>query len=240
LVFILLLLGGINLLPLLEIASAVLFGWVSFLTRVLPLVSLNADLTVMALVCILLVGVGTHWFLQWIAQQAALTSCPTSNSFHWPWKWTWCGLAAIGLTFFVGSAVVGMVHQVGWVIGSGEPWFEAKGRAALTAHIEMRSLESACSVVLAEPDTDVRTVRERLSWPEKKYLSNSKSIRQSHHLLALLTDDGRVTSLVFFPRAAKQRERFGAFITTKDGAEPLPAAAIDEWLRRHQARLVAL
>ena len=75
------------------------FGWLEFLSRTLPKISLNADLIGMAVVCISLILLLAHRFMVWISASVAESR---KVSWIWPWKWTWCGLGAVLLLFLVG------------------------------------------------------------------------------------------------------------------------------------------
>ena len=78
---------------------ALIFGWINFLKRTVPEISWNWDLIGMALFCSVLIVVLGHRFTSWV------TSTITSKrelGWRWPWKWTCCGLAMVGLSFLVG------------------------------------------------------------------------------------------------------------------------------------------
>lgn len=235
--FVLAVLGPFLVVNVFEVLGVALFGWAAFLRRVLPMVSLNADLIGMAVVCILLLAGGGHCFMRWVTVQVAKARNVEAETRLWPWKWTWCGCASLGLTFVTGSSLVGIVHQAGWIMANREPWFDDRGRAA---YHEWHALERGCERVFLEPAGGVGVVRERLSRSDERYPWNWQVIRQKYHVLSVLGDDGTVSSIFFFSRDAKFRAGFGAKRVGIDESEHVLVEKIDEWLRRNHSRLLAL
>lgn len=112
-------LGVIGLVVPLDVMIALSLGWVVFLGRLLPEVTVAWDGVATALVCLVVFVVGAHAFLRWIAQQRIAEG--SENARPWPFRWTAAMTGVILVMFLAGIAATGVVHQVGWLLTSGEP-----------------------------------------------------------------------------------------------------------------------
>jgi prepilin-type processing-associated H-X9-DG protein len=105
-----------------DFAVAVVLGWIWYLARTYPAVHVAPEGVATAAVCLVLFIVGSHLFLGWLytaVRNRAGTTAPRGE--RWKWRWT-CGLTAlIVLMFVAGMSVVGMTHQLGWLLRSKEP-----------------------------------------------------------------------------------------------------------------------
>ena len=98
------------------------FGWVIFLTRVVPQARIDGGGVATALVCLFLFAAGAHSFLGWLYGQmrgASGTEDPVER--RWKLRWTTSLVALVVVTFIAGIATTGVAHQVGWLLTSGEP-----------------------------------------------------------------------------------------------------------------------
>jgi hypothetical protein len=116
---------------LLEAPLTFLVGWVLFLIRVIPQITVNLWAIGTAVVCLAGLAVGMQRFFGWwwaaqMAPQAATELLPTP----WRWRWTLALLALVVLVFAAGIAVVGISHQTAWLLTSPEPLFEGGIRVA--------------------------------------------------------------------------------------------------------------
>jgi hypothetical protein len=106
--------------PLLPVS--VLFGWVPFLGRVLPELTVSWSGVGTVAVCVLLLLVGLHLFCGWVSRRRQLGAAPgTVPGGRWRFLWTACILGIVVLMFTAGIAAVGVVHQTAWVMSSPEP-----------------------------------------------------------------------------------------------------------------------
>ncbi|WP_169977224.1 DUF1559 domain-containing protein [Tautonia rosea] len=112
-------LATIGLVVPLDVTIALTVGWAFFLGRVLPEVTIAWDGVVTAVVCIVVFVVGAHAFLRWIAQQRIAER--SEHARPWPFRWTAAMTGVILVMFLAGIAATGVVHQVGWLLTSGEP-----------------------------------------------------------------------------------------------------------------------
>ncbi len=227
--FLLLLVGGTG--PF-DFIITLAFGWIVFLTRTVPRMTLNADLLGMGILCIVLILLLAHQFLGWISASIAATRKVT---WKWQWKWTWCGLSAALLLFFAGMAMGGMAHQIGWIASSSEPWFEFKGKSAFRNRMKMQEIELAFRMAMDDSNNNLEGLR-RAMWSDK-YGINKKAFQDFHFLLIM--EETKVAGFLIFPRNPQQRAQLGAMYSSGEKHEYISSEDLPIWLRLHQAQLVA-
>ncbi len=114
-----------------EFALYIAFGWIWYLARTIPRVEMTSDGIATAALCLLLIVVGSQFFLNWLYREIrspANLSAP--RNIRWKWRWTGDLLVVIVLMFVAGMAVTGMTHQLGWLLASKDPWVVSGGSVA--------------------------------------------------------------------------------------------------------------
>jgi hypothetical protein len=220
-----------------EALVALVFGWITFLQRTVPSITWNWDLVGMAALCVVLIALLGHRFASWIVTSIANKS---GKNWGWPWRWTWCGLTVLGLMFLVGMSVGGAAHQIGWIAGSQEAWFERKPRF-MHDMIQMRDLEREIQIILAETNT-VAGVRQRLitSDTEKRSLERRKiSSLQSFHVLIVSTNRQQVDGVIIFPRAEEVKSRLHGFFVNDGERTEVSPATLPAFIREREPYLIA-
>ena len=91
------------------------FGWLPYLLRTLPEVSIAGPDLVFAVACLATLGVGGHHFLQWIYRSWRSGEARSDETTRWQPRWTGSLLALLVLLFTANIATVGVVHQLGWI-----------------------------------------------------------------------------------------------------------------------------
>ncbi len=229
-----------GLLVLFELPFILLTGWIKFLVRTTPNVTWNWDLAGMSIVSAGLILVLAHWFLGWIVKSVASAR---GASWRWPWKWTWCGLVAIAILFLVGMATGGVVHQLGWIASSPEPWYEDK-RGKWRDVRNMKTLNLALQLALDDAEGNIDAARRELWKPGGKYLVRAGSYGPNpadYHLLVVTGADGKVTGTLIFPRNRERRNAVGGSYSMNDrNFEIIPAAKLLELIQTNRANLKAL
>ncbi|WP_428308060.1 hypothetical protein [Lacipirellula sp.] len=99
-----------------EAAVALVFGWTSFMARVLPQVRVYWPTIIMGVTAFVLFTFGLHWFLKQF--RASATSAVEASPQRWKFRWTAAIVAMVIVAFAAGIAMVGIVHQVGWLANS--------------------------------------------------------------------------------------------------------------------------
>lgn len=114
------------------------FGWIRFLLRVVPQVTISWAGAATAAVCSVAFLLGTHWFLRWLYaewRQNGASSEPSTElrpADSWKLRWT-VGLTSVAVLMFVaGICVTGLAHQTAWLATSKEPLMERSGRMIMS------------------------------------------------------------------------------------------------------------
>lgn len=226
---------GWLLVPLFQILVTLLLGWVAFLSRVLPQVSLNLSAVAFAIICSGLLLWGGQWFCGWLYGQVRsrlATDSPWPAA--WPWRWTggiYCGL---WLLFLASMAITGVTHQIGWLIRSDKPIIVnrfARERMHLItaasqisagckqAQWESRGVRSACKESL-----EGRAIRQDESWPER------------WNLVVIEAKSGPVHAVFFAYRDPDLARRYGYRRITPDGVADSPIERLAEDIRTFVAK----
>lgn len=124
-----------------DLAIAIVFGWVFYLVRVVPHIGVAWDAVITAAVCLILFLAGSHAVLAWLYGYLA-NDADKGDSTPRRWKPRWT--AALGmliiLMFVAGLSAAGIVHQAGWLLTSREPLVQsdsgAMRRAISTNHLK--------------------------------------------------------------------------------------------------------
>jgi prepilin-type processing-associated H-X9-DG protein len=95
-----------------EVAGALFFGWVPFLSRVLSQISPSRDIVAVSSAAVILFAAGVHW-LGWTSYR--------SSERKWRLRWTFSIVTLVFLLFGAGTAMIGIVHQTGWLLSAEEP-----------------------------------------------------------------------------------------------------------------------
>ena len=111
---------GFCFIPGTDIALYLAFGWIPYLFRVLPQLSVRWDMAVSAAAYAFLLAAGGHLFLRWLYREMKRADAPTETPPVWKWRWTLGGLLVVLLMFAAGTAAVGFTHQTAWLVRSPE------------------------------------------------------------------------------------------------------------------------
>lgn len=105
---------------LLEPILVLALGWIWYLNRVVPQVTLSVAGCVEAVVALgLLIGVA-HWLCGWLWKSLHAEQ-PQAGG--WRLRWTLSGVTVVILMFVAGISMIAMIHQVNWMLKSKEPIF---------------------------------------------------------------------------------------------------------------------
>lgn len=94
-------------------------GWIHFLVRVIPQVTISSNALLTAFGALALFILGLHLFLRWLFQ-ATLANGLGEDRKPWRFRWTLSLAMLVIVTFAAGIATVGVTHQIGWIARSPE------------------------------------------------------------------------------------------------------------------------
>jgi hypothetical protein len=114
-------LGCLGFMAPLMAACELVLGWVFFLGRTLPRLTVNWAGVATAAVCLVAGGVGLHFFARWLYQAKAGQEETEAVARRWRPRWTVAVVAVVVLMFVAGTAAVGLTHQTVWLFTSPEP-----------------------------------------------------------------------------------------------------------------------
>jgi len=141
-----LLLAGMGALYPVEFLFNLAIGWALYCVRVLPQVHPSIEGILTAVVSLVALAFGMHWFLRWLHGQLQVSERFDERDFRaWPFRRTGVLLALIVLMFVAGIAAVGMIHQTAWLLTAPEPLVRG-GRdltAAIISQSNLRTLATA-------------------------------------------------------------------------------------------------
>jgi hypothetical protein len=100
------------------------FGWFAFLRDNFAALQPNPRLMVEALLCVIALGVGAHYFCHWLYG----TMAPAASG-GWRARWTAMGVGLLFLLFAAGIGTIGLTHQAAWLIGAKEPFLRVDSYA---------------------------------------------------------------------------------------------------------------
>lgn len=110
-----------------------LFGWLIFLVRNLPEVRFRPAAFVQAIIAFGLLLWAAHSFLGWLYRkrrpkskpEGAAESIPSEQQTErppWRFRWSAASVVLVVVMFVAGISMIVLVHQVGWLFASDEPW----------------------------------------------------------------------------------------------------------------------
>ncbi len=196
-------------------------GWLHFLLRTQPQVSLQARALGEALVVVAGLGTGLHFFLRgaWRRMRSAEAS-PQA----WPVRWSLSLLAVLVLLFLATMSTVGIGHQVGWLFNKQEPMLKSTwDELPMRQHSRMRQL---CAYVQAfqENPPPGKTLSQYL-------LGDAETRKEAErmHVVPVRGEDGKETVLVF-ARDPVEREAQGVVRCFTGDDQAVPAHALPQLL----------
>jgi hypothetical protein len=129
--------GSLGAMWLFELPMVLATGWIRFLVRVLPKVSVRPAAVVEAVVVLTALGVGLHRFMCWLWPQLRAQAQDTRA---WPVRWSVSILSLLVLLFLATMATVGIGHHVGWMASGRAPLVESSWRFDRRAYSEASGL----------------------------------------------------------------------------------------------------
>jgi hypothetical protein len=120
LVFAALVLTAMGATALREGLTVTMFGWWGYVARVGPRITVSTAGVATGLICAVVFTAGLHGLLRWLFREVRAGSPP------WKLRWTLSIVGIIVLMFAAGIAIVGVVHQTGWLIASKRPLVESR------------------------------------------------------------------------------------------------------------------
>jgi hypothetical protein len=122
---------------LIQVSESLLFGWITYLRRVLPRISFNAEIATNATVALTLATLGLHGILVWWTRSRG------DGKSAWRFGWTLKITLMVLLLFATSIAATGIVHQVGWLARADRLTYDASQAYLSRDMAEMRRVAIA-------------------------------------------------------------------------------------------------
>ena len=106
-----------------QVTTLILVGWVGFLMRVGPQLSIRWDgIAIFVVMSSCSLGI-THYLLSWLVGEIRRARPDAAKVTPWRFRQTVAALSILLMVFVVGVAMAGVVHQIGWMITSPKPLY---------------------------------------------------------------------------------------------------------------------
>ena len=187
-------------------------GWISFLNRTLPDVSLNwAGLSMVAL-CSAIILVCLHLICRWLYRTAREGRSSVHGPERWPLRWTGVLFAAFWLLFALAMGAAGLGRQVTWVFQSRQPLYIARNYGGWA---DLKQAEGTLATALVESQTNVAQAYAWFRRGEYESLSTRPTLWEKHHVLLFTNAHGESVGYVLIPRDPRVRERIGFLVSAE-------------------------
>lgn len=232
-IFFFLMVSGIGI-GLVELGGNLLFGWIGFISRVIPRITWDWAAITTGIVFACLLGISAHFFLVWLTRGIALAR---AASFQWQCKWTLSGLLLLVFCLLVGMSVAGAAHQLGWILASRESLFE--DRYAIRGRLAAMQVEWAAKQALSEANT-LPELRKTLTVLLQRSERPTRPLPlESVQLLVSLTPRNTVDGVLIMSREKQFQTTYGAkYITTNDFTS-IAAKDLSRFIQSNATNLVA-
>ena len=197
----------------LRLVGTVLFGWLEFLKRVVPEVTVNWSGVGMVVLCSVLIVGGLHWLCRWFYQHR---SASRQGAGSWRLGWSLALYGFLWLLFLAAMGITGFTHQVGWLVTSKEPW-RAPRKILGAARYDLQQAAMLFSGAAEEEGWHLARTRQRFfadEWFEQP--RNSKLI-ENVQAVTMTDAKGTISLAALFFRDPHLREQIGMFVIDPDG-----------------------
>jgi hypothetical protein len=207
----------VGMLPLGGPAIKVLpFGWLKFLNRTLPDVTINWSGVGMVVLCSGLIIVALQSFLGWLHRTYH------GGETRWRWRWSVAVYGAFWILFGIAIGASGAMRQTIWLLQFTEPVYKARRHE----FAELRMMTGAVESALLETGSDLHKSQSLLA----SYRTGFGS--WDHHQFVFMADSSnRVERVLIIPRdPAAQRKVGFAVAGDPNVAEHVPIERLGEFL----------
>jgi hypothetical protein len=190
------------------------FGWLEFLKRVVPQVSVSGSGLAMVVLCSALIVVGLHNLTTWLWRHRCSRS--GVEPIHWRWQWSVCTYALLWLLFLAAIGITGFVHQLSWLLTSNEPWAVArKHRWHLVADLKQVAME----VLIAgeDNDWDISTTQKAFFESERLGFRRGAILQEEVQVLFIPDAGNKLAVAALFYRDPEKQEKAGMIVVSKHG-----------------------
>ena len=191
-----------------------LFGWIGFLMRVVPEITLDWDMLGLAAICFTIILFLSHALIRAFIRTRNQNSS-TSNA-SWKLRSTLSLNLLVWLSFFIATTVSGLVHQIRWIAQSDEPITYSR-RLSIMERIAAHDL---ATLILMSTEVDLQSVPSALEEIKTNYsreFITPKGRFSKLRAFCLTSSTGGFHCVVVFPRELKTQETEDVHVAYRDG-----------------------
>jgi hypothetical protein len=210
--------------------GVMLFGWVGFLQRVIPEISISRSGIGMGIMCSALIIAGVHWLASWICEY---NSASKGKVIRWKWSYSFSLYAGLWLLFLAAMGITGLVHQTVWLVKSKEPIMVARGGPWLEFNSATWHLLSFAD----DNDWNLAAARKSFFTDPSPNSFKNKLTGERAHVLFLPDAAGKLAAAILFPRDLKQQRQVGFALIERNGTNAIqrfPMEKLPEILARFE------
>lgn len=189
------------------VVGSFLFGWLLFILRVWPAVTVNWSGVGMVLLCSILIIAGLHSLSRWLFGSVAARVAACAGM-QWRLSWSFALYAAIWLLFAAIMGAVGVAHQVGWLVRSHEPFYKLRrDPSGLRDSLKNKALTLFYWAEYAR--WDLETTKREFLKDEAKHSSDRPNVFEDLHVVFFEGNDGKLAGSLIFHRDPKTQVEAG-------------------------------
>lgn len=194
------------------------FGWIGFLRRVGPEITLNWSGVGMGLLCSALIIAGIQWLGSGFARRPQLERLG-----RWRWGWSVALYAAVWLLFLAAMGVTGVAHQLGWLARSKEPLYVLDGYGGDGV---WRLQQEASILELAAQEAGWDAAKARRAYWEAQLdrgpVRSRANALEEFETIFVPDSKGSLTAAVIYHRDAVRQARYGFTVVRRTEEVGLP------------------
>jgi hypothetical protein len=193
----------------LQLLGLLLFGWIGFLRRVIPQVTVSWSGIGMVLACSALIVGGMHWLCAWIQTARQTKDSPITK--RWRWSWTLSIYFALWLLFLTAMAATGFVHQAVWLMASKEPLMvQRRHRSATRIELSQTARQVLNSAV--DADWNLAMTRQEFFANTGRTPFRGKLLAEEFDVLFIPGLQDKLAGAVVFHRDPVERQKTGFIV----------------------------
>jgi hypothetical protein len=188
------------------------FGWIGFLKRVVPEITVNWNAIGMVILCSVLIVGGIQWLGSWLY---AYGCAQNTERQRWRWQWSFSLYATVWLLFIAAMGATGFVHQLAWLMTSKEPLMvEREYRGDLLRKLRNQAL--ALSMSANDANWDLRLTRQKFLDDQQPGSRYSAEAIEDLDILFLPGTNSQLRAAILQYRNPGKREKSGFMVVAQD------------------------
>jgi hypothetical protein len=197
----------------LRLVWTMLFGWLEFLKRVMPEVTVNWSGVGMVALCSVLIVGGLHWLCGWFHRHRSTGREGTGS---WRLGWSLALYVFLWLLFIAAMGITGFTHQIGWLVTSKEPW-RAPRMMLGAARYDLQQAAMLFSRAAEEEGWHLARTHQHFFSDEWFVQPRNSKLIERVQAVTMPDAKGNISLAVLFFRDSDLREQVGMLVIDPNG-----------------------